>query len=76
MAMASGVTLRIELDRLPLLPGAAELAAAGNRTRASDSNRGRYMGLLNLASAFAFVISAPLGSSIYSRYGSATLWVL
>ncbi|MGE3776021.1 MAG: selenide, water dikinase SelD [Pirellulaceae bacterium] len=41
LAAASGVTLLQELDRLPLLPGAAELAAHGNKTRASATNR-RY----------------------------------
>ncbi len=39
MAEASGVTLRLELDRLPLLPGVEELVRRGNRTRASVSNR-------------------------------------
>ena len=39
MAQSSGVTLVLEVDRLPLLPGARELAAAGNRTRASATNR-------------------------------------
>ena len=39
MAQSSDVTLVLELDRLPLLPGAAELAAAGNLTRASKTNR-------------------------------------
>ncbi|MCO6457456.1 MAG: selenide, water dikinase SelD [Pirellulaceae bacterium] len=39
MAQASGATLVIQLDRLPLLPGAAELAERGNKTRASASNR-------------------------------------
>jgi selenide,water dikinase len=33
------VTLVIELDRLPLLAGAVALAAAGNQTRASATNR-------------------------------------
>jgi len=39
MAQASGVTIAIELGRLPLLPGAEPLARAGNQTRASASNR-------------------------------------
>ncbi len=39
LAQASGVTLVIELARLPLLPGARELARQGNRTRASATNR-------------------------------------
>jgi selenide,water dikinase len=39
LADASNVTIEIELVRLPLLPGAAELAASGNKTRASATNR-------------------------------------
>ncbi len=39
MAESSGVTCVIELAKLPLLPGVAELARAGNQTRASASNR-------------------------------------
>ena len=39
MAQASGVTLILELNRLPILPGAKELARQGNKTRASASNR-------------------------------------
>ena len=40
MAQASNVTIVLEVDRLPLLPGAIELARRGNRTRASATNRG------------------------------------
>ncbi len=40
MALASNVAVHIELGRLPLLPGARELAQRGNRTRASTTNRG------------------------------------
>jgi selenide,water dikinase len=40
VAQSSGVTVVIELNRLPLLPGAEELARQGNKTRASASNRG------------------------------------
>jgi selenide,water dikinase len=39
MALSSDVTLIIELQRLPLLPGALELAKKGNATRASATNR-------------------------------------
>ncbi len=39
MAQASGVTMIIELARLPLLPGADLLARAGHQTRASATNR-------------------------------------
>ncbi len=39
MADASGVTVRIELSKMPLLPGAEELARAGNQSRANHSNR-------------------------------------
>ena len=38
MAVASGMTLVIHLESLPVLPGALQLGAAGFRTRASDSN--------------------------------------
>jgi selenide,water dikinase len=39
MAIASDVMVRLRLERLPILPGAAPLAAAGNRTRANEPNR-------------------------------------
>ena len=39
MAQSSDVTLVLDLPALPVLPGATELAAAGNRTRASKTNR-------------------------------------
>lgn len=39
LAQSSGVTVVIEVGRLPLLPGAMELARAGNKTRASATNR-------------------------------------
>jgi len=39
MAEASNVTIEIELSKLPLLPGAKELAVKANYTRAIASNR-------------------------------------
>ncbi|MEC9010312.1 MAG: selenide, water dikinase SelD [Planctomycetota bacterium] len=39
MAQSSDVTLTIRTSELPVLPGAAELAASGNHTRASKTNR-------------------------------------
>jgi selenide,water dikinase len=39
LALSSGVSVVIEVQRLPLLPGAAELARKGNKTRASATNR-------------------------------------
>ena len=39
MAQASGVTVALDVSRLPLLPGSAELATPNNFTRASRSNR-------------------------------------
>ncbi len=39
MASASGVTLALDLERLPLLTGAMDLAHRGYQTRASASNR-------------------------------------
>ncbi len=39
MAAASEVTIELDLQKLPILPGAEELAAKGNRTRANPTNR-------------------------------------
>jgi selenide,water dikinase len=39
MAQASGVTIEIELSKLPLIPGVLDLVKAGYKTRASTSNR-------------------------------------
>jgi selenide,water dikinase len=39
MAQASGVTVVLHVDRLPLLHGAETLARQGNQTRASATNR-------------------------------------
>lgn len=39
MAQSSGVTVVLDLDRLPILPGAEALARSGNKTRASATNR-------------------------------------
>ena len=39
MAEASGVTLVLDVHRLPTLPGAELLAQQGNRNRANRSNR-------------------------------------
>jgi selenide,water dikinase len=39
LAQSSGVTVIIDVGRLPILPGAEELARRGNQTRASASNR-------------------------------------
>ncbi len=39
MAQASGVTVVLNVNQLPLLPGAEALARQGNRTRASATNR-------------------------------------
>jgi selenide,water dikinase len=39
MAQASGVTIELELSKLPLIPGVLDLVKAGYKTRASASNR-------------------------------------
>jgi len=39
MAQSSGVTICLEMSRLPILPGAIELMQRGYKTRASTSNR-------------------------------------
>jgi len=44
MAVASGVTLSLELARLPMLPGAEDAARAGFHTRANATNRDHTSG--------------------------------
>jgi selenide,water dikinase len=39
MAIASDVTIQLDMDLLPVLPGVAELVEQGYQTRASQSNR-------------------------------------
>jgi len=39
MALSSGVTIEIELSKLPLIQGVLDLVKAGYKTRASQSNR-------------------------------------
>ena len=51
MAQSSGMTLTIETSKLPVLPGAAELAAAGNHTRASKTNRSAVESLMRIDSS-------------------------
>jgi selenide,water dikinase len=43
MAEASGVTITLDLERLPLLPGALELAREGFHTRANATNRAHVL---------------------------------
>jgi len=49
MAEASNVAIEIELSKLPLLPGAKELAVKANHTRAIASNRDHTAGRTALA---------------------------
>jgi len=51
MAQSSSVTLTIETSKLPVLPGAAELAASGNHTRASKTNRAAVESLMRIDSS-------------------------
>jgi len=51
MAQSSDVTLTIETSRLPVLAGAAELAASGNHTRASKTNRSAVESLMRIESS-------------------------
>ncbi len=48
LARGSGLTARIEYSRVPVLPGAAELAQAGNITGASKRNWESYGGGVDL----------------------------
>jgi len=49
LAAASGVTIELELARLPILPGAVELADRKNWTRAMGTNRQYAEGRVELA---------------------------
>ncbi len=51
MAQSSDVTLTIETSKLPVLAGAAELAASGNHTRASKTNRSAVESLMRIESS-------------------------
>jgi selenide,water dikinase len=51
MAQSSDVTLTIRTSELPVLPGAAELAASGNHTRASKTNRSAVESLMRIESS-------------------------
>ena len=43
--------------------------------RASDANRGQYMGLFSFTFSFAFVIGPLLGSWVYDNIGPHQLWI-
>ncbi len=51
MAQSSDVTLTIRTSALPVLTGAAELAASGNHTRASKTNRSAVESLMRIESS-------------------------
>ena len=51
MAQSSEVTVVIDTTRLPVLPGAAGLAAQGNHTRASKTNRTAVESLMRIEEA-------------------------
>jgi predicted MFS family arabinose efflux permease len=42
--------------------------------RAPEASRGRYMGLLNLSFATAFVVAPLVGTWVYQNLGARTLW--
>lgn len=42
--------------------------------RASDKNRGKYMGLYVVSFSLAFIIGPVLGTGIYGAWGAETLW--
>jgi MFS family permease len=43
--------------------------------RASDKNRGKYMGLYVVSFSLAFIIGPALGTGIYDAWGARTLWL-
>jgi predicted MFS family arabinose efflux permease len=42
--------------------------------RATDANRGRYMGLNSFAFSLAFVVAPPVGTAIYDGLGPDAVW--
>lgn len=56
MAQSSGVTLELDASRLPILPGAEQLAKQGNKTRASASNRAYAMAFTRIEQSVAALL--------------------
>lgn len=50
------------------------LAVGFVANRASDKNRGKYMGLYVVSFSLAFIIGPALGTGIYDAWGTRTLW--
>lgn len=50
------------------------LAVGFVANRASDKNRGKYMGLYVVSFSVAFIIGPALGTGIYDAWGAKTLW--
>ena len=44
--------------------------------RASDTNRGKYMGMFSFNFSLAFVVGPVIGSGIYTNWGGDTLWLI
>ena len=42
--------------------------------RASDANRGRYMGMFSVMLSLSFVAAPWIGMRVYEAFGAATLW--
>jgi predicted MFS family arabinose efflux permease len=42
--------------------------------RATDANRGRYMGLNSFAFSLAFIVAPPVGTAIYDGLGPDAVW--
>jgi MFS family permease len=42
--------------------------------RSGAGNRGRYMGMMTMAFAIAFMVAPLAGTWIYDRWGAETLW--
>lgn len=51
------------------------LAVGFVANRASDKNRGKYMGLYVVSFSVAFIIGPALGTGIYDAWGANTLWL-
>ena len=53
----------------------SSLTTTFTANRASDRNRGRYMGMINMAFSTAMIIGPATGTWVYDRYGPELLWI-
>ncbi len=50
------------------------LFAALVAKRATEGNKGRYMGIFSLIFSLAFILAPPAGTAVYDRFGGDAVW--